>query len=130
MQPDYIAEVPGIEVQGDYDKIIGPKPDAGTHKKIPSVTKRMAKASKNTGHNLEANTQVNSRGVNIDSSDRSVIDLSGENDKPDGGVYPVKQEPVIIKKHQTTHRHWYVGVTATVLTMRMTNPHQQDEDIV
>ena len=37
VQPDYIAEVPGIEVQGDYDNIIGPKTDAGTHKKIPSV---------------------------------------------------------------------------------------------
>ena len=28
VQPDFIAEVPGIAVQGDYDKIIGPKPDA------------------------------------------------------------------------------------------------------
>ena len=46
VQPDYIAEVPGIEVQGDYDQIIGPKPDAETHKKIPSVTQRMAEAIK------------------------------------------------------------------------------------
>ena len=52
VQPDYIAEVPGIEVQGDYDQIIGPKPDAGAHKKIPSVTQRMAEASKNAGRNL------------------------------------------------------------------------------
>ena len=32
VQPDFIAEVPGIPVQGDYDKIIGPKPDAGLDK--------------------------------------------------------------------------------------------------
>ena len=83
MQPDYIDEVPGIEVQGDYDQIIGPKPDAGTHKKIPSVTQRMAEASKNSGRNLEANTQVKAREVNIGSSERSVIDLSGDNGKPD-----------------------------------------------
>ena len=52
----------------------------------------MAEASKNAGRNLEANTQVKARGVNIGSSDGSVIDLSGDDDKPDGGVYPIKQE--------------------------------------
>ena len=78
MQPDYIAEVPGIEVQGDYDQIIGPKPNAGTHKQIPSVTQLMAEASKNAGCHLEDNTQVKSRGVNIGSSDGSVTDLSGD----------------------------------------------------
>ena len=98
MQPEYIAEVPGIEIQGDYYKIISPKPDAGTHKKIPSVTQRMAEASKNSGRNLEANTQVKARGVNIGSSDGSVIDPSGDNDEPDGGVYPIKQESVIIEE--------------------------------
>ena len=56
VQPDYIAEVIGIEVQGDHDQIIGPKPDAGTHKKIMSVTQRIAESSKNAGRNLEANT--------------------------------------------------------------------------
>ena len=86
MQPDFIAEVPGIAVQGDYDQIIGTKPDAWTHKKIPSVTQRMAEASKNAGHNLEANTQVNARGVDLGSSDGSVIDLSDDDDKPDGGL--------------------------------------------
>ena len=40
---------------------------------------------------------------------------------------------VSLRKHPTTkremmHRHWYMGVTATVLTMRMTTPHQQDKD--
>ena len=35
--------------------------------------------------------------MNIGSSDGSFIDLSGDNDKPDGGVYPVKQELVIIE---------------------------------
>ena len=89
MQPDYIDEVPGIEVQGDYDKIIGPKPYAGLDKDIPSVAQRMAEASENAGRNLEANTEVKARGVDIGSSDRSVIDLRGENDEPDGGVYPV-----------------------------------------
>ena len=32
VQPDFIAEGPGIEVQGDYDQIIRPKPDAGSDK--------------------------------------------------------------------------------------------------
>ena len=36
----------------------------------------------------------------------------------------------LLRKHQTTHRHWSVEVTATILTMRMTTPHQQDEDMV
>ena len=62
-----------------------------SHKMIPSVTQRMAEASKNAGRNLEANTQVRAIGVNIGISDGSVIDLSGDNDEPDGGVYPVKQ---------------------------------------
>ena len=57
MQPDYIYEVPGIEVQGDYDKIIGPNSYAGTHKKILSVAQRMAEASENAGSNLEANSR-------------------------------------------------------------------------
>ena len=83
MQPDYIAEVSGIEVQGDYDKIIKPKPDVGMHKKIPSVAQRLAEASGNSGRNLEANTQVKARGVDIGSSDGSVIDLRGDDDEPD-----------------------------------------------
>ena len=48
--------------------------------------------------NLEANTQVKARGVNIGSSNGSVIDLSGDDDEPDGRVYPVKQESVIIEE--------------------------------
>ena len=58
----------------------------------------MAEASENDGHNLEANTQVKARGVDIGSSDGSVIDLSGDDDKPDGGVYHVKKESVIIEE--------------------------------
>ena len=58
----------------------------------------MAEASENSGLNLEANTQVKARGVDIGSSDGSVIDLRGDNDEPDGGVYPVKQESVIIEE--------------------------------
>ena len=48
--------------------------------------------------NLEDNTQVKARGVDIVSSDGSVIDLRGDDDEPDGGVYHVKQESVIIKE--------------------------------
>ena len=80
VQPDFISEVPGIAIQGDYDKIIRPKLDAGSDKEIPSVTQRMAEASENAGRNLEANTQVKARGVDIGSSDGSVIDLRGDND--------------------------------------------------
>ena len=57
----------------------------------------MAEASDNAGRILEVNTQVKARGVNIGISDGSVIDLSGDNDEPDGGVYPVNQESVIIE---------------------------------
>ena len=98
MQPDFIAEVPGIAFQGDCDKIIGPKPDAGSDKEITSIAQRMAEASENDGHNLEANTQVKARGVDIGNSDGSVIDLRGDDDEPDGGLYHVKQESVIIKE--------------------------------
>ena len=40
-----------------------------------------------------------------------------------------------LRKHPTTkremmHRHWYMGVTAIVLTMRMTTTNKQDEDTV
>ena len=90
----------------------------------------MAEVSKNAVRNLEANTQFKARGVNIRSSDGSVIDLSGDDDEPDGGVYPVSKSRSLLRKHQTTHRHWSVGVTATILTMRMTTPHQQDKDTV
>ena len=61
VQPDFIAKVSGIAVQGDYDKIIGPKTDAGSDKEIPSVAQRMVEASENAGRNLEANTQVKAR---------------------------------------------------------------------
>ena len=44
VQPDFISEVPGIAVQGDYDKIIGPNPGAWSDKEIPSVAQRMAEA--------------------------------------------------------------------------------------
>ena len=91
MQPEFIAEVPGIEFQEDYDMMIGPNPDAGSEKEMPFVAQHMSEASDNAGRNLEANTQVKARGVDIGSSDGSVIDLSGDNDKPDGGVYHVKQ---------------------------------------
>ena len=49
VQPEFIAEVPGIAVQGDYDKIIGPKPDVGSDKEIPSVAQHMEEASENAG---------------------------------------------------------------------------------
>ena len=98
MQPDFIAEVPGIAVQGDYDKTIGPKPDAGSDKDILYVAQHMAESSENAGRNLEAKTQVKARGVDIGSSDGSVIDLRGDDDEPDGGVYHAKQESVIIKE--------------------------------
>ena len=58
----------------------------------------MAEASENAGRNLEANTQVKARGVYIGSNDGSVIDLRGDDDDPDGGVYYIKQESVIINE--------------------------------
>ena len=130
VQPEYIAEVPGIEVQGDYYQIIGPKPDAGTHNKITFVTQRMAEASKNAGRNLEANTQFKARGVNIrDVTDQLLTSVVTMTSLMEECILSSKSRS-LLRKHQTTHRHWSVGVTATILTMRMTTPHQQDEDTV
>ena len=55
------------------------------------------KQAKMLVRNLEANTQVKARGVDIDRSDGSIIDLSGDDGKPDGEVYHFKQEYVIIE---------------------------------
>ena len=65
---------------------------------MPYVAQHMAEESENAGRNLEANTKVKARGVDIGSSDGSVIDLRGDHDDTDGGVYHVKQESVIIKE--------------------------------
>ena len=62
------------------------------------MAQRMAEASKNDGRNLEANTLVKARVVDIGRSDGSVIDLSGDDGEPDGEVYHFKQESVIIEK--------------------------------
>ena len=44
----------------------GPSHMRGRKKKIPSVAQLMAEASENSGRNLETNTQVNARGVDIE----------------------------------------------------------------
>ena len=62
------------------------------------MAQRMAEASKNDGRNLEANTLVKARVVDIGRSDGSVIDLSGDDGEPDGEVYHFKQESVIIEE--------------------------------
>ena len=135
VQPDFISEVPGIAIQGDYDKIIRPKLDAGSDKEILSVSQCMAGASKNAGRNLEANTQVKARGVDIGSSDGSVIDLRGDNDEPDGGVYHVKQESIIIKEASDDEEgddapSLVYGSNSDSSDNEDDDPHQQDKDTV
>ena len=57
--------------------------------------------------------------MNIGSSDESVIDLSGDDGKPGGGVYPVKQESVIIEEAPDD---------AMSLVYRSDSPNSDDED--
>ena len=55
VQPDFIAEIPGIEMDSNYEKIIGPKPDKEQDAK-PSLSERAADARRNAG--LETNVDV------------------------------------------------------------------------
>ena len=62
--------------------------------------------------------------MNIGSSDGSVIDLSGDNDDPDGGVYPVKQESVVIEEAPDDED----GDVAPLLVCGSDNDNSDNED--
>ena len=48
IQPDFIAEISGIDMDSDYEKTIGPKPDEEQDVK-PSISERAAAARRNYG---------------------------------------------------------------------------------
>ena len=62
IQPDFIAEIPGIEVDSNYDKIIGPKPDEEQDVK-PSISERAAAVHRNAGLEANVDVQITTRGV-------------------------------------------------------------------
>ena len=55
VQPDFIAEIPGIEVESDYEPIIGPKPNTEQEFKS-SYAERTKNARKNSGRKTDVVT--------------------------------------------------------------------------
>ena len=72
VQPNFIAEITGIEVESDYETITGPK-----HNTKPEVNssyaERAEKARKNYGRKADVVTQSKTRGVDDDEDAVSVI---------------------------------------------------------
>ena len=62
IKPDFIAEIPGIDMDSDCDKTIGPKPDEEQDAK-PSVSEHAADARRNAGLETNVNIHVTTRGV-------------------------------------------------------------------
>ena len=61
VQPNFIAEIPGIEVESNYDPIIGPKPN--TEPEVnSSYAERVKNTRKNSGRNTDVVTQSRTRG--------------------------------------------------------------------
>ena len=93
IQLDFIAEIPRIEMDSDYDKIIGPKPDEEQDAK-PSISERAAAARRNPGLETNVDVHVTTRGVDYEIAETPVYEVDYESDeKSYGGVYPlVKKE--------------------------------------
>ena len=92
IQPDFIAEIPGIDMDSDYEKIIGPKPDEEQDAN-PWVSKREAAARRNAGLETNVDVHVTTRGVDDDIEETPVDEVNDESDdKSDGGVYPLVAE--------------------------------------
>lgn len=91
IQPNFIADIPIIGMESDYDKITDPKPSGLGNNEKPTVAQQMTKAMKDDAH-------VKARGVNIGTSGASVIEIDNDGDKSDEGVPPsVKQEPIVVE---------------------------------
>ena len=72
VQLNFIAEIPGIEVESDYEPIIGPKPNTEPEVKS-SYAERAKNARKNAGRKTDVVTKSKTRGVDDDEDDASVI---------------------------------------------------------
>ena len=92
IQPDFIAEIPGIDMDSTYYKIIGPKPDEEQDVN-PSISERAAATRRNTGLETDVDVHVMTRGVDDDIEETPVDEVDNEsNDESDGGVYPLVKE--------------------------------------
>ena len=80
VQPNFISEIPGIEVESDYDQIIGPKPN--TEPEVnSSYAERAKNARENAGQKTDVVTQSKTRVVDDDEDDDSVIDIEESEDE-------------------------------------------------
>ena len=87
VQPNFIAETPGIEIDSDYEPIIGPKPNTAPEVKS-SYAERAKNGRKNAVWKTDVVTQSKTRGVDNDEDYASVIYIDESYDKSDGGLYP------------------------------------------
>jgi hypothetical protein len=92
VHPDFIAEIPGIETEADYEDIVGPQSASQGHK--PTVAQRVAAARQSAGRGK--NVTATPRGVDDDdaSGTQSVIDLTDDDLFLSGLPASVKQEMV------------------------------------
>ena len=97
VQPDFIAEIPIIEVESNYKPIIGPKPN--TEPEVKSLyTERAKKACKNDGRRMDVLSQSKTRVVDDDEDDASDIEIEESDDESDVVVYPgIKQEAIKVE---------------------------------
>ena len=72
VQPNFIAEIPDIEVENDYEPIIVPKPKTEPEVKS-SCAERAKNARKVSGRKTDVVTQSKTRVVDDDEDDASVI---------------------------------------------------------
>ena len=74
VQPDFIAEIPVIEVESDYEPIICPTPNMEPEVNS-SYADRTKNTRKNSGQKTDVVTQSKTRGVDDDEGDASVIEI-------------------------------------------------------
>ena len=74
VQPNFIAEIPGIEVKSNYEPIIGPKTNTELDVKS-SYTERAKNAHRNAGLKTDIVTQSETREVDDDENDASNIEI-------------------------------------------------------
>ena len=92
IQPDFIAEISGIDMDSDYEKTIGPKPDEEQDVK-PSISERAADARINAGLENNVDIHITTRGVDDDIEETPVNEVDDESDdKMDGVVYLLVKE--------------------------------------
>ena len=93
VHPDFVAEIPGIETEADYENIVGPQSASQGSK--PTVAQRVAAARQSAGR--DRSVTVTPRGVNSDDDEvsaTSVIDLTDDDLFLSGLPMSVKQEMV------------------------------------